>query len=81
MIRVQGADGQFLWQCVECGKGWLKKSKCSRHVETHMDGTAVKCPYCEVTYKNRHSLMTHMQVHKNAPSQFIDSSLPAKTFL
>jgi len=73
MARVLDDKNQYVWQCQICWKSWMKRSKCSRHVETHITGADIKCPYCESTYKNRPSLKCHLYaVHKNITGQLFD---------
>jgi len=70
MTRVLDDKNQYVWQCLVCGKSWIKKSKCSRHVETHIGGTDIQCAYCDSTYKNRPSLKCHMYAaHRNLAEQ------------
>jgi len=72
MARVLDENSQYVWQCQVCWKSWMKKSKCSRHVETHISGADIKCPYCESTYKNRPSLKCHIYAaHKNVAGLII----------
>eukprot|EP00092_Neocalanus_flemingeri_P037160 GFUD01040449.1.p1 GENE.GFUD01040449.1~~GFUD01040449.1.p1 ORF type:complete len:350 (-),score=96.93 GFUD01040449.1:265-1314(-) len=70
MTRVLDDKNQYVWQCLVCGKSWIKKSKCSRHVETHIGGTDIQCAFCDSTYKNRPSLKCHMYAaHRNLAGQ------------
>jgi len=74
MSRILDDKNQYVWQCQVCGKSWSKRSKCSRHVETHFSGTNINCPYCDSTYKNRPSLKCHMYAaHRNIAEQFINN--------
>jgi len=73
MARVLDDKNQYVWQCQVCWKSWMKKSKCSRHVETHITGADIKCPYCESTYKNRPSLKCHLYAaHRNIAGQLFN---------
>ena len=64
-MKLSGSNNQVVWQCMDCGKLWPKKSNCERHVETHIVGTNVQCKLCGKMFKNRPCLDTHMlQRHK-----------------
>jgi len=70
MTRILDDNNQYVWQCTVCLKTWSRKSKCSRHVETHIGGTDIQCPYCESTCKNRPSLKCHLYAaHRNLAEQ------------
>jgi hypothetical protein len=65
MVQEVDRDNQVVWKCTECGKQWAKKSKCQRHVETHIVGASVQCMLCQKIFKNRPCLDAHMlQRHK-----------------
>jgi hypothetical protein len=65
MVQEVDRDNQVVWKCTECGKQWAKKSKCQRHVETHIVGASVQCMLCQKMFKNRPCLNAHMlQRHK-----------------
>jgi len=69
MVRQVDRDNQVVWHCLDCGKNWSKKSKCQRHVETHIVGASVECMLCQKMFKNRPCLDAHMlQQHKGERS-------------
>ena len=64
-MQLVDSDSQVMWQCLECGKQWPKKSKCQRHVETHIVCASVQCLLCQKMFKNKPCLDAHMlQRHK-----------------
>jgi ribosomal protein L37AE/L43A len=54
-----------IWTCKVCSKtitGRQAKGNMKQHVETHIEGIQHTCTTCGKTYKNRHSLHTHISM-------------------
>ena len=49
------------WGCNVCDKVNVKKGKIKKHVETHIDGFAHLCPYCEKMCKTSNGLEVHVK--------------------
>ena len=49
------------WSCNVCDKVNIKKGKIKKHVETHIDGFAHLCPYCEKMCKTSNGLEVHVK--------------------
>ena len=51
------------YQCGQCEKAFLYKSKLLLHQVTHSGERPYKCPNCEKTYKRESELVVHQRVH------------------
>ena len=48
-----------LYFCKVCNYRNDRKSKVTRHIETHIEGLSYSCSICDKTFRSRHSLTTH----------------------
>jgi len=78
MEQVVDEKNQLVYRCQVCYKQWIKKSKCMRHIETHIDSifTGQRCPHCDKMFKNKPCLDAHMlQKHRGERDIDIGHSL------
>ena len=54
--------GQF--RCTVCEKSMGHMGSMTRHVETHMTGLSFDCKHCGETFRSRHILKHHINIHK-----------------
>lgn len=57
------------FDCEECGKGFYRKSKMIRHLQTHFaadPSLATPCPECQKIFKNVKSMKSHLKsIHED----------------
>jgi uncharacterized Zn-finger protein len=51
-------------QCTQCSRVLANPSNLKRHIRSfHIEKEKFECKICNLTFKNRHSLSSHLQVH------------------
>ena len=53
---------EYIWQCLICGKNWVAKSMCSRHMEVHIVGLNFPCESCNKAFSSKWTLKKHIQL-------------------
>ena len=48
------------WHCLVCGKFWVAKKQCSRHMQSHLVGITLPCEICDKIFASKRSLQSHM---------------------
>ena len=54
------ADLKF--SCTLCGKIGKQKQNVANHVETHLNGFTISCPFCSMSFKSTNSMKMHKYV-------------------
>ncbi len=60
LIEKEGGN----YRCTVCEKSMGHKANMERHVETHMTGLSYDCKLCGETFRSRHTLKHHNNIHK-----------------
>ena len=61
LAQVDPNDKKSPWKCNVCGKEFLSKFNCKRHIETtHYQTIALGCEVCGKVFKNKNSYQTHL---------------------
>ena len=47
------------WCCLVCGKSWVVREKCRRHMQTHLLGVTLPCARCGKMFGCKNSLNKH----------------------
>ena len=47
------------WCCLICGKSWVVRDKCRRHMQTHLVGVTVPCARCGKMFGSKRSMNKH----------------------
>jgi len=58
MTRMM-TDDSTAWCCLVCGKSWIVKKNCRRHMETHLVGVTLPCGRCGKSFGSKNSLRQH----------------------
>ena len=55
-------EGSSAWYCLVCGKSWVRKSSCMRHMQTHLVGITLPCTECNKVFGSKNALEVHLRI-------------------
>ena len=64
-LMMKNENGKFEWMCKKCPYRSKNKAHVQEHVQKHILGFAIKCKYCEKTFKMKMYIRQHVRMcHK-----------------
>ena len=61
MVKLE-TDGSSAWHCLLCGKDYVNRGRCSRHIQSHLVGLALPCAHCDKVFGSKIALCKHQRV-------------------
>ena len=61
---MEKREGRYY--CLACDYSSVRISNVNEHVEKHIEGLSFSCQFCDKTFRLRHSLRNHVNIHHRA---------------